>query len=303
MSSISNILSALQRADKAALAIISKVEGPSYRPLGAMMAIDAGGNTTGMLSSGCIEADVVQHALKALETNSPLRLLYGQGSPFFDIQLPCGGGLEICVIPNPDPKIIDGLIEQRAARVTASVAITLDTGSMAFTSDHRTFRDEETLNVCFEPPLRFLVFGKGPEATTFASLLAASDYEHLLVSNDEETLDLAQQHGVSTQLSRSLKFSDGFTIDSRTSVTLFFHDHEVEPGILAQALDTSAFYIGAQGSQRARQKRDSALMEIVDSPALDRLHGPIGLIPSTRDPRTLSVSVLAEILALANTTE
>lgn len=303
MSSTSNILSALQCADQAALAIISKVEGPSYRHLGAMMAINSDGTTTGMLSSGCIEADVVQHAMAALETNTPARLLYGQGSPFFDIQLPCGGGLEICLIPNPDPAIISGLIEQRDARVTSSVAIDVTACAMVFSSDHRTYREAETLNVCFEPPLRFLVFGKGPESTTFASLLAASDYEHLLVSNDEETLDLARQHGVSTLLSRSLKFPEGFGVDSRTSVTLFFHDHEVEPGILAQAIDTNAFYIGAQGSQRARAKRDAALVELGVTASLDRLYGPIGLIPSTRDPRTLSVSVLAEILALANTTE
>jgi xanthine dehydrogenase accessory factor len=30
-----------------------------------------------------------------------------------------------------------------------------------------------------------------------------------------------------------------------------------------------------------------------------RIKGPIGLIPATRDPRSLAVSVLAEILALA----
>lgn len=267
------------------------------------MAIYGDGVTTGMLSSGCIEADVVQHAMSAMQTGSPLQLRYGQGSPFFDIQLPCGGGLEICVIPNLDKTKIDQLIGYRKKRETVALNIDLPTGEMTFSDEHRTFRDGVALNVCFEPPLRFLVFGKGPEATTFASLLAASDYDHLLVSNDDETLSSAEAHGVSTALSRSLKFPENFDVDERTSVTLFFHDHEVEPGILAQAIDTPAFYIGAQGSRRARQKRDEALKAVGVEAPLERLHGPIGLIPSTRDPRTLSVSVLAEILALANTPE
>jgi len=34
-------------------------------------------------------------------------------------------------------------------------------------------------------------------------------------------------------------------------------------------------------------------------PDIARLHGPVGLVPSTRDPRTLAVSVLAEVLAIA----
>ena len=33
---------------------------------------------------------------------------------------------------------------------------------------------------------------------------------------------------------------------------------------------------------------------------LERVRGPIGLIQSTRDPATLAVSVLAEVLGLAN---
>jgi xanthine dehydrogenase accessory factor len=33
---------------------------------------------------------------------------------------------------------------------------------------------------------------------------------------------------------------------------------------------------------------------------LDRLHGPIGLIASARDPKVLAVSVLAEVLDKAS---
>ncbi|MDC0739585.1 XdhC family protein [Cognatishimia sp. SS12] len=303
MISTTDILAALHQTESAALAVISLVDGPSYRPLGAMMAIDAEGQTTGMLSSGCIEADVVQHALRALDRGQPTLLRYGNGSPFFDIQLPCGGGLEICVLPRPDQAVIDHLIQCRARRATTAMSINVTDGAIAQSANHSTYRQAERLNVCFEPPLRFLVFGKGPEAVTFASLLAASDYDHLLVSNDPETLAQAAENRVATALSPSLNFPDGFAVDHRTAVTLFFHDHEVEPGILAQALETKAFYIGAQGSQRARAARDAALVAQGVTAPLDRLRGPIGLIPSTRDPRTLSVSVLAEILALANTPE
>lgn len=91
-------------------------------------------------------------------------------------------------------------------------------------------------------------------------------------------------------------------MDDRTAVVLFFHDHDWEPPILAGALETEAFYIGAQGSQRARDARLLMLRGMgVSDAACARLHGPVGVIPSARDAGTLAVSVLAEVLAKAMT--
>ena len=53
----------------------------------------------------------------------------------------------------------------------------------------------------------------------------------------------------------------------------------------------------------ARPRRDARLAELEAmggaAEARERLHGPIGLVPSARDARTLAVSVLAEVLAVA----
>jgi xanthine dehydrogenase accessory factor len=93
------------------------------------------------------------------------------------------------------------------------------------------------------------------------------------------------------------RFPADLSPDERTAIVLFFHDHEWEPSLLFDALKTNAFYIGAQGSQRARDSRNRKLLELgVSEDDLRRLHGPVGLIPSARDPGTLSVSVLAEVL-------
>ena len=88
--------------------------------------------------------------------------------------------------------------------------------------------------------------------------------------------------------------------DPWTAVVLFFHDHDREPPLLAVALQSPAFYVGAQGSLRTHRVRVAALAALgVPEDAIARLRGPIGLIPSARDPRVLAVSVLAEILAMA----
>ena len=69
---------------------------------------------------------------------------------------------------------------------------------------------------------------------------------------------------------------------------------------LAEALASPAFYVGAQGSLRSHRARVQALREMgVADADIARLRGPIGLIPSARDPQVLAVSVLAEILSEA----
>ena len=55
--------------------------------------------------------------------------------------------------------------------------------------------------------------------------------------------------------------------------------------------------VGAQGSKRAGEARTAELQALgVPQEQCNRIVGPIGMIPSTRDPQTLAVSVMAEIL-------
>ncbi|MEO0654378.1 MAG: XdhC family protein [Pseudomonadota bacterium] len=284
----------------AVLAVIAGVEGPSYRPVGAMMAVFSESERAGTLSSGCIESDIALHAMAAAESGAPRLLRYGRGSPFVDIQLPCGGGLDILLLPNPDRALLTKVAQNRRDRAPCSLAIETDTGAMTLEATGTTGRDGTRLTVRFDPEIRFLIFGKGPEASTFAALVQSAGYPNLLLSPDHETLDNGAASGCETRHIAQQAFPSDLGVDDRTAVVLFFHDHDWEPPILAGALDTPAFYIGAQGSQRARDARILMLEAMgVSEDARARLHGPVGLIPSARDAGTLAVSVLAEVLAKA----
>lgn len=282
------------------LAIIAGVEGPSYRPLGAMMAIQADGTRIGTLSSGCIEADIALHALETLDENTPRLVRYGRGSPFKDIELPCGGGLEILLVPNPNRSVLSEVRARQKNRQGCTLKIDVRTGSLGMQDIGITSRTNTDLTVRFDPEIRFLVFGKGPEASTFSALVKSAGYPILLLSPDEETLLADDVVGCESCHLTSHTVPSDIKVDEQTVVVLFFHDHEWEPPILYWALKTKAFYIGSQGSQRARDARNVALGERgVAATDIERLHGPIGLIPSARDAGTLAVSVLAEVLAVA----
>lgn len=282
------------------LAVIASVEGPSYRPVGAVMAVFDRNDQTGTLSSGCIEADICLHAMRAREVGTPVMLRYGRGSPFGDIELPCGGGLDILLLPRPDRTVLADLAAMRGARVAATLEIGISDGAMRLAETGESGRAGDCLRVRFLPDLRFLVFGKGPEAVTFAGLVQSAGYPNMLLSPESKTLADAAEGGCATRHLVEQVFPSDLAVDERTAIVLFFHDHEWEPPILLGALDTDAFYIGAQGSQRARDARLRALESMGVTPSnIARLHGPVGLVHSTRDPRTLAVSVLAEVLAIA----
>lgn len=281
------------------LCVITHVDGPSYRPLGAMMAVLEDGRRIGSLSSGCVEADIALHAAKALNSGTPYTVRYGKGSPFADIVLPCGGGLEILLLPRPDVAVLEALLSHHAARQACVLEIDQRSGTVCAVAQGTTGWTGDVFSVAIEPEIWFFIFGKGPETATFAGLVQAAGYPNLVLSPDAETLDAVAAAGCATQHLTHAHCPEELGIDGRSAVVLFFHDHEWEPPILAQALATDAFYVGAQGSMRAAEMRRMELVRLgVSDDAIAQLRGPIGLVPSVRDARKLAVSVLAEVLSL-----
>lgn len=297
-------IDALLRQPGGVLAVITAVQGPSYHPVGAMMALFGDNSRVGTLSSGCIEADLHLHAQSCLETRTPLTVLYGLGSPYMDIQLPCGGGLEILLIPRPDIAVLTALQRRRADRQDTTLGIDPKDGRIWLDDSEKgqagSHWAQNLFHVHFPPVLQFLIFGKGPEASTFAGLVQSAGYQNLMLSPDAETLEIAAASGCQTRHLTGQSYPKDLPADDQTAIILFFHDHDWEPPILTGALNTQAFYIGSQGSQRARDTRLDQMRQLgVPDDQLNRLTGPVGLIPSARDAGTLAVSVLAEILSVA----
>src|SRR3546814_7802967 len=72
-----------------ALATIVAADGEP-RPVGAQMVVTEP-DSWGFLSGGCIESDVERNGREVIRDARVRTLVYGKGSPFIDIRLPCGG--------------------------------------------------------------------------------------------------------------------------------------------------------------------------------------------------------------------
>ncbi|MFU1478400.1 XdhC family protein [Roseovarius sp. C7] len=182
----------LRAADReSVLAIIVGTKGPSYRPVGAVMRFFADGTSIGTLSSGCIEADLALQAHNALSTERPKLVRYGQGSPFMDIKLPCGGGLDIFLLPRPCEATLGALVRRLENRRGAALCVDLKCGALSLSEADQTHRTESGFAVYYAPDPRFIVFGKGPEAAMFTALAETLGFPNVLLSPDCETLEMA----------------------------------------------------------------------------------------------------------------
>ncbi|MFV0411322.1 MAG: XdhC family protein [Paracoccus sp. (in: a-proteobacteria)] len=151
------ILSALN-LEGGALAMLSRIDGRFYRPVGAIMAFLPGGRQIGQLSGGCIEGDLAIHA-ESLTAGDPAKTLrYGAGSPFVDIRLPCGSGIEVMLTPVPAGAFSD-LLTTLAARRSAPLGLP---GLPALDILPRT---------------RVALFGEGAELTHFSRLAETAGFE------------------------------------------------------------------------------------------------------------------------------
>ena len=107
--------------DACVLVTVLAVEGSAMRNPGTHMAVAADGSFVGSLSGGCIENAVVAEALGALKLRTARTVRFGEGSPYLDIRLPCGGGLDIHFQPLADGALPGACLAAIAARQPAAV--------------------------------------------------------------------------------------------------------------------------------------------------------------------------------------
>lgn len=284
-----------ESGDACVLATLTGIEGSSPRALGAQMAIAANGDYAGSFSGGCIEAAVVAEALDALAAGAPRLVRFGLGSPYLDIRLPCGGGIDLLFAPQPDPAAIETAIALLSARKPAAFALAPAGLRLAEASAPTGWRGDDFV-VTYVPRLRILAFGQGEELTAAAILAAASGAATAAFSPYARDIAVLGAAAVDAALLPYRGWRPDLGSDPWTAFLFLFHDRDWEEELIPWALEQSRFYVGALGSRRTHADRKIMLEAAgVAAEAIASLRSPVGLIPSTRDPATLAISVLAEI--------
>ena len=255
-----------------AIAMLIDTQGGAVRAKGALMAISQNGQSCGYLSGGCIDADIRLQAARALKTAQPRQITYGKGSPFLDISLPCGGRIDILICPEPDLAEIHKTVQSLKAR--ALTAFTLKSADTTYRA-----------SAWYTPKLRIRIAGRSADPVALARISASAGIETELWSADTDCLQTALKiNTFSTVKLTSPAALPPTGDDAFTAFVLMMHDQDWEPTLLEQALKSPAFYIGAVGSPNTHAKRcEHLLSHGLLKRDVERIKGPIGLVPSMRD--------------------
>ncbi|HEV2700878.1 MAG TPA: XdhC family protein [Steroidobacteraceae bacterium] len=121
-----------RRAGRAvALAVVVNTNGSTYRKPGALMLIAADGEYAGLLSGGCLEADLHQHALQVMSSGTAKLLTYDTGGSddlLWGLGVGCEGVMQILLMRAGDengwqPLELFATAQQRHEQAVAAVVV------------------------------------------------------------------------------------------------------------------------------------------------------------------------------------
>lgn len=285
---------AAARGEAFALATIVAADG-GPRPLGAQMVVTQT-EQFGFLSGGCIEDDVAANGRAVLACGPPQRLVYGRGSPFIDIRLPCGGRIEVAVerVMPGDPALGDlgRLTAQRRPAIWRSDGLRRnchDADAMDADSDLPAIKE-------YIPGQQLVVVGTDPFALAIAAVGHSAGWKTRLLSPFGP--EGAAPGGVPHDRRPLGEALADLTLDRWTAVAVATHDLDADHEALVPALRSHAGFVGVLGSRRKLGERRARLFTAgLSAEAVDRLRAPIGLAIGARSPWEVAIAVAGEIIA------
>jgi xanthine dehydrogenase accessory factor len=267
---------AMASGRRCALVTLVEIVGGAARALGAHMAVRDDGAYCGFVSGGCVEAAVAWEAVDAILEGADRMRRYGEGSPYFDIVLPCGGGVLLAIHVVRDVAPIDAVLRAMSERRSIGLIYRPKDSELSVGAAVPTgWRDDAFLST-LRPEPRILLSGRGLESHALATIADAAGLE--VIEAARSAVD--------------------WSADTDSAVVMLHHDIDQELAALKAALRSDAFYIGCLGSSRTHLRRIERLRrEGFTEQEIGRIRAPIGLFGPARDARSIAVSVLAEILS------
>ncbi|MGB0682138.1 MAG: XdhC family protein [Magnetovibrionaceae bacterium] len=300
------------------LATLVHIEGSGPRPAGAQMAIGipSGNNSvgdtamSGFISGGCVEDALAAEAERQVAANRPVMVDYGEGSQVWDIRLPCGSRIHVCLDPLLSREDMSVIQTARIERRAVDLVTDISTGDHTLRVSDR-LRDPRSAKSLIErggpppvrpverfarsylPPVRLILAGTGPVAETLARLARDLEYEVIVLSGQRDGPDIP---GVEILQGDEAEQVARLAPDPWTGVVSLYHDHDRELAPLMAALETKAFYVGALGSRRVQDLRLAALAaKGFHDEQLRRIDGPAGLPIGAANPPEIALAILARV--------
>jgi xanthine/CO dehydrogenase XdhC/CoxF family maturation factor len=288
-------------ATELALCTLISKYGSAYRLPGAKKIIGRETGACGLLSGGCLEADIEQTVRENWDT-LPFIRSFSTMNPedkLFGYQAGCAGTIEILCERLPDIAAMDLFlpygIEGRRRDVT--VSIEGDTlGQRAFAGALPVFTGKTYVDR-WQCPIQLFVVGCGLDAVPFFHLSEPLGWEtHFLDYRDSLRQNLPVEAPVF--ILPLPEIPSKLAVGLNSAVLLMTHNYQADLEVLkviAQNEQSRFGYIGCLGPRkRFEQMRDELGFAITEA-IMEILHAPPGLFQGTHTPESIALSIVADI--------
>jgi xanthine dehydrogenase accessory factor len=285
------------------LCVVVHCTGSTYRKAGALAVVKADGARRGVISGGCLEADLEAAARAALteerarlmrfDTRSDDDLVFGSGSG-------CRGQIEVLMLPmtagQTHPLCSALLAADRSHETLVATFLTSgpDLGDVVLGAPV-----DATPGTCavvsFPPPPRILLIGAGPEAPALNAIAAELGWRVTVSDHRAALLERHASGAERTHCARPAATLAAFAGERFDACIVMTHSAANDREALAALAQRSEPYVGLLGPP---VRRDELLAELdpKDRDALaPRLHAPVGIKLGGHGPEMLALSICAEL--------
>jgi xanthine dehydrogenase accessory factor len=293
-----------RRGKAAALVTLVRVEGSSYRRVGARLLVGVDGEYAGSISGGCLEAEVVRKAGWLTRSGAVVE----RYSTLFDdtAEIPyglgCGGTVDLLIEPAGTPEF-EALMEALEASLRGEerrVMTTLPEGGATF---GRVVGDgvSEGFEEWIEAPQRLFVFGAGDDAQPMVEMAALLGWSVTVIDGRAQWARAERfPQAASVIAAETFEELGALTVGGRDAAVVMSHSYEQDRNWLAGLLPLGPRYLGLLG---ARHRSALLVSETAVTlgwsveRACSGLFAPVGLDLGGDGAEAIALAVVAEIQA------
>jgi xanthine/CO dehydrogenase XdhC/CoxF family maturation factor len=303
-------------------AFVIATEGSTYRKPGASMLLSSSGLRCGLLSGGCLEGDLHEHAQHLLAGDARIleRRYDGRSSddPIWGLGLGCEGAMRILLWrldAGSSLTLLRGWLSAEARREPALLEIDLASGDGALSlgsalcgdadgaspsgmlSPGRAMLRDGSFAVAAARVPALLLCGAGPDAEPVVRIAALLGWQVTVIDHRPAYVEAARFPGA-RRVAQVDAADPGAVapLDGFDAAVVMSHNLVADGRYLA-ALATSAIpYVGLLGPAARRERLAAELGPLAEA-LRPRLRAPVGLDLGGGTPEAIALAIVAEIQA------
>jgi xanthine/CO dehydrogenase XdhC/CoxF family maturation factor len=294
-----------RRGGAVALVTLVRVEGSSYRRVGARLLVGSDGEYAGSISGGCLEAEVVRKAGWMVRSGAVVE----RYSTLFDdtAEIPyglgCGGTVELLVEPAGTAEfgVLMEALEASLEGVESRVVTWLPEKGRSLRRVVGEVQVEGGFVERLEAPQRLVVFGAGDDARPMVQMAALLGWSVVVVDGRAQWAR-AERFPEARRVMVAEGFGelDGLGIGARDAVVVMTHSYEQDRVWLAGVLRCGPRYLGLLGARHRSAllvSETAAMLGWSVDQVCEGLFAPVGLDLGGDGAEAIALAVIAEIKA------